>query len=57
MNNKKIKEISEEQNLNMSTVKNILYKGKEDIKNILIEKHNDLYNMYLEAVGTTELFF
>lgn len=57
LNNKKIKEISEEQNLNMSTVKNILYKGKEDIKNILIEKHNDLYNMYLEAVGTTELFF
>ena len=54
INNKKIKDISIKYNYNMSTVKNLLYKGKEKIKESLIKNHNDLYNMYLDAISDTK---
>lgn len=45
----KIREIADILNMNESTVKNYLYKGKETIANIMKRKHKDLYEMYLES--------
>lgn len=47
--NKKIREIGQALNMNESTVKNYLYKGKEDLSNIMRTNHKDLYEMYLES--------
>lgn len=51
LNNKKIKDISEEYNMNMSTVKDILYKGKRILKEIMITKYKGLYEMYMDVIG------
>lgn len=48
-NKKKIREIAKEMNMNESTVKNYLYKGKENLARILEYNHKSLYNMYNEA--------
>lgn len=48
--NKKLVEIAEEQSLNLSTVKNILYKGERLIKELVQNKYSDLYDMYVEVV-------
>ena len=49
VNDMKIREIGVALNMNESTVKNYLYKGKEDLANIMKTNHRDLYEMYLEA--------
>lgn len=51
LKDKKIQTIADENGINVSTVKNRLYKGKEDLKEILKSKHSDLYEMYLDACG------
>lgn len=48
--NKKLVEIAEEQKLNLSTVKNILYKGEKLIKELVQQKYKDLYDMYVEVI-------
>ena len=45
----KIREIADQLNMNESTVKNYLYKGKETLEAIMKTKHKCLYEMYLEA--------
>lgn len=45
----KIREISEELDMNESTVKNYLYKGKEMLNDILKTKHHTLYEMYIDS--------
>ena len=45
----KIREIAEQLNMNESTVKNYLYKGKEIINNVMKTKHKHLYDMYVES--------
>ena len=45
----KIREIAEILDMNESTVKNYLYKGKEVIYNTMKTKHKHLYEMYLES--------
>lgn len=45
----KIREIAEMLDMNESTVKNYLYKGKELINNIMKTKHKHLYDMYVES--------
>lgn len=45
----KIREIAEQLNMNESTVKNYLYKGKEIINSVMKNKHKHLYEMYLES--------
>ena len=47
--NMKIREIGEELHMNESTVKNYLYKGKEDLTQIMKKKHKGLYEMYLDS--------
>lgn len=47
--NMKIREIGEELHMNESTVKNYLYKGKEDLTHIMKKKHRSLYEMYLDS--------
>ena len=42
-------EIGEELHMNESTVKNYLYKGKEDLTQIMKKKHKGLYEMYLDS--------
>ena len=46
---KKIREIADELNMNESTVKNYLYKGEREIQAIVKKKYKGLYEMYLEA--------
>ena len=48
----KIREIADILNMNESTVKNYLYKGKEILKNVLKNKHKNLYEMYLDTINT-----
>lgn len=45
----KIREIAEQLNMNESTVKNYLYKGKEIISCVMKNKYKQLYEMYLES--------
>lgn len=47
--NKKIREIAKELDMNESTVKNYLYKGKEELRDIMMKKHKGLYEMYIES--------
>lgn len=47
----KIREIADQLNMNESTVKNYLYKGKETLESIMKTKHKGLYEMYLESAG------
>ena len=47
----KIREIADILNMNESTVKNYLYKGKELLKNIMKNKHKNLYEMYIDTVN------
>lgn len=47
--NMKIREIGEELDMNESTVKNYLYKGKEELLRQMKRKHKDLYEMYLDS--------
>jgi RNA polymerase sigma-70 factor (ECF subfamily) len=47
--NMKIREIGEELHMNESTVKNYLYKGKENLNNIMMKKHRNLYEMYMDS--------
>lgn len=47
----KIREIANQLNMNESTVKNYLYKGKETLESIMKTKHKGLYEMYLESAG------
>lgn len=49
VDNKKIREIASVLNMNESTVKNYLYKGKEDLSKIMRKQHKELYEMYLES--------
>ena len=41
----KIREIADQLNMNESTVKNYLYKGKETLETIMKTKHKGLYEM------------
>ena len=45
----KIREIADELDMNESTVKNYLYKGKEAIAEAIKKNHGNLYDMYLDA--------
>jgi DNA-directed RNA polymerase specialized sigma24 family protein len=59
LDNMKIREISKELDINESTIKNYLYKGKEMLNTIMKNEHRSLYNMYLEScqsVDETNLF-
>lgn len=59
LDNMKIREISQELDINESTIKNYLYKGKEMLNTIMKNEHRSLYNMYLEScqsVDETNLF-
>ncbi len=47
----KIREIADILNLNESTVKNYLYKGKDIITKKLQKKHHELYGMFQESVN------
>lgn len=47
---KKFKEMSIEYNMHESTIKNILYKGKEELEHILRSKYKDLYDIYTSFV-------
>lgn len=46
---KKIREIADTLDMNESTVKNYLYKGKEAIADAMRSKHKVLYEMYMDA--------
>lgn len=50
----KIREISDELNMNESTVKNYLYKGKEMLENIMKKKHHTLYEMYIDICQASD---
>ena len=45
----KIREIADKLHMNESTVKNHLYKCKENLSRIIRINHSELYNMYIEA--------
>ena len=47
----KIKDIAEELNMNESTVKNYLYKGKEMIQEIMKKQYKSLYDMYIDSTA------
>jgi len=46
---KKLREIADAENTNMSNIKNRLYTGKEMIMHLVQEKHPKLYEMYLSV--------
>ena len=50
----KIREISEELDMNESTVKNYLYKGKEMLNKVMKKKHKNLYDMYIDICASNE---
>ena len=52
---KKIREIADEFSMNESTVKNYLYRGKENLKRILSINHKDLVDTYVDMNGALEL--
>jgi len=47
LKNMKIREIAKELDMNESTVKNHLYRGRQDLANILKKKHKELYESYI----------
>lgn len=49
IDNMKIREIAKQLDMNESTVKNHLYKSKENLSRILRINHKDLYDMYIES--------
>lgn len=50
----KIREIAEELDMNESTVKNYLYKGKEMLNKVMKRKHKNLYDMYIDICASNE---
>lgn len=52
---KKIREIADELSMNESTVKNYLYRGKENLKRILTINHKDLVDTYVDMNGALDL--
>lgn len=54
IDDKKIREISDELDMNESTVKNYLYKGKEMLNNIMKKKHKSLYEMYVDCTASID---
>lgn len=59
IDNMKIREISMKLDINESTIKNYLYKGKDMLNNIMKTEHNALYDMYIDschAVDETKMF-
>ena len=52
---KKIREIADELSMNESTVKNYLYRGKENLKRILSINHKDLVDTYVDMNGALDL--
>ena len=50
----KIREISAQLDMNESTVKNYLYKGKEMLEDIMKTKHHNLYEMYIDVCSSTD---
>ena len=52
VDNMKIREIAVALNMNESTVKDYLYKGKGEIDKIIRKKYKSLYEMYLDAKAT-----
>lgn len=54
IDDKKIREIAAELDMNESNVKNYLYKGKEMLNNIMKKKHKSLYEMYVDCAASIE---
>lgn len=54
VDDKKIREISDELDMNESTVKNYLYKGKEMLEDIMKTKHHTLYEMYIDICSSND---
>lgn len=52
--NKKIREIAVELNMNESTVKNYLYKAKENLSRIIQRKHKNLYDIYIDMKSSQD---
>lgn len=52
---KKIREIADELSMNESTVKNYLYRGKENLKRILSINHKDLVDTYVDMNWALDL--
>lgn len=52
---KKIREIAVELSMNESTVKNYLYRGKENLKRILTINHKELVDTYIDINGAFDL--
>ena len=51
VDNMKIREIAKELSMNESTVKNYLYRGKENLKRILTINHHDLVETYIDMLA------
>ena len=51
VDNMKIREIAKELSMNESTVKNYLYRGKENLKRILTINHRDLVDTYIDMLA------
>lgn len=54
IDDKKIREIAAELDMNESNVKNYLYKGKEMLNNIMKKKHKSLYEMYVDCTASLD---
>lgn len=54
VDNMKIREIAKELSMNESTVKNYLYRGKENLKRILIINHGDLVETYKDMLAAED---
>lgn len=50
INNKKIDDIAEDNNMTIASVKNWLRKGKQEMQNIIIKEHPDIYDMYINEL-------
>ena len=60
VDNMKIREIADQLSMNESTVKNYLYRGKENLKRILSINHKDLVDTYADmsdAIDMAQLFY
>lgn len=55
--NKKIREIADELDMHESTVKNYLYKAKENLCRIIQRKHKNLYDIYIDMKASKENAF
>ena len=51
VDNMKIREIAKELSMNESTVKNYLYRGKENLRRILTINHRDLVETYIDMLA------